>query len=356
MKLTPKQAAKIAEDCEQTAKVAQLVYFNEHQLTIFRKKYGRGFIYLENEKKISDKRVIQRIKNLVIPPAWQEVWISPIEDSHLQAIGRDAKGRKQYRYHPRWNQIRNSTKFFRMISFGEALPQLRRQIDSDLKIRKMTKEKCLALILRLMEETHIRIGSDQYAKTNKTYGLSTMRTRHLVEENGQLYFQFVGKKGKKHNIPVEDRKLRRLVIQCEEIPGWELFQYWDENGNHQAIDSGMVNDYIQRITQASFTAKDFRTWAASKIFLETLENLEEPASQTQREKNIVEACKVAAMELGNTRTVCKNYYIHPALIQAYENGRFKQFRNVPSRFSDELQPSEKFLLNIIENYSFEISE
>lgn len=356
MKLTSKQAARIADDTVKTAAAAQLVYTTEDQLSIIRKPHGRGFVYFESDIKITDESSLARFKSLVIPPAWIDVRISSNLDSHLQVTGRDSKGRKQYRYHPRWNQVRNSTKFFRMIAFGEALPALRKQIERDITRKKMDRKKVLALVVSLMEETHIRIGSDEYARKNKTYGLSTMRSRHLIDDDGEMRFRFVGKKGKKHNVLLKDKKLRKLVMQCEEIPGWELFQFWDEDGNHQSIDSGMINDYIQEITSNSFTAKDFRTWAASKIFLETIVAFDEPETQKDRAQNIVEACNRAASELGNTRTVCKNYYIHPAVVQAYEKGQLEKYRNPESKFSDELEPSEKFLLNIIENYSFNIPE
>lgn len=356
MKLTPKQAKRIADDYEQTAKVAELVYTTEEELTIVRKRHGRGFMYFENEQKITDKTSLNYFKSLVIPPAWSNVRISSNPESHLQALGRDSKGRKQYRYHPRWNQIRNSTKFFRMNSFGRLLPKIRTQVEKDLNRKKLDQKKVLALIIRLMEETHIRIGSGEYARKNKTYGLSTMRNRYLKERNGELFFEFVGKKGKQHQISIDDRELKKLIIQCEEIPGWELFQYLDDENNHNSIDSGMVNEYIQKITKGSFTAKDFRTWAASKIFLETIMDFEKAETKNDRQKNVIKACDITASELGNTRTVCKNYYIHPAIVQAYENDEIGRYTASGKNNSLKLESSEKILLNIIENYCFEIDD
>lgn len=356
MKLSPKQVEKIIDDNEKAAAIAQLVYYEDEQLTIERKRRGRGFSYYHNTKNVKDKSSLARIKKLVIPPAWKNVRISDNPNSHLQATGIDSKGRKQYLYHPRWNQIKNSTKFFRMSAFGEALAKIRDQVVRDLRRRKMDKQKCIALVIRLMEETHIRIGNNQYARANKTYGLSTMRKRHLTEEDGTLYFEFTGKKGKQHKVPIEDKKLSKLVMQCEEIPGWELFKYTDEDGHHR-IDSGMVNDYLHEITKNSFTAKDFRTWAASKIFLETILEIEPPQNETALNKIIQESCNIAAAALGNTRTVCRKYYIHPAVIEAYEKNTLPSIKNLSkSKLPESLEDSEKLLLNIIENYTFKIDE
>lgn len=357
MKLNPKQAKKIFDNPTKTAEVADLIYTSEDKLSIVRKKYGRGFIYLENDEKIKDKERIARFKSLVIPPAWTKVRISAIENSHLQVIGKDDKNRTQYLYHPLWNKIRNSTKFFRMTAFGEVLPKIRKQVDKDLSQKTMTKEKCLALVIRLMEETHIRIGSEQYAKRNKTYGLSTMRDRHIHFEDGNFTFDFTGKKGEKHHISLEDKQLQRLVMQCKEIPGWELFQYYDELGNHHDIDSGMVNEYIQEITGGDFSSKDFRTWAASKIFLETAISMDPAETKDHLKKQIIKACDTAAEELGNTRSVCRKYYVHPGIIDSFENGKLYELAEKyegKTSPSDELEVSEKVMMEIISKYSFEI--
>lgn len=356
MKLHPRQAKKIVGDPEKTASAVDLIYIAEDQLTIHRKRHGRGFMYFEEGKKIKNAQAIKRFKALVIPPAWEEVRICPLAHGHLQVIGKDSKGRTQYRYHPHWNKIRNSTKFFRMIAFGEALSAIRKQVQKDLRKRKMTKRKCLALVIRLMEETHIRIGSNYYASKNKSYGLSTMRDKHVKHSGNSIKFEFTGKKGVKHSVEVEDKRLQRLVIQCEEIPGWELFQYYDEDGEHHTIDSGMVNAYIQEISGDAFTAKDFRTWAASKVFLEAIIEMEDPETKTGREKNVVEACNISAQELGNTRTVCRNYYIHPALINKYLSGTLLSYLEAEKSSSNikELDEIEQVMLHIIEDYSFEI--
>ena len=331
---------KVLEDPTQAAELANLVYITEKKLTIQRHRHGRGFYYTENGKKIKSKSDIKRFKSLVIPPAWNEVYITPLKNGHLQVVGRDEKNRKQYRYHPHWSQIRNKTKFFKMAEFGKTLP-------------KMDKQKCLAVVLHLMEETHIRIGNSYYAKENKSYGLSTMRTKHLDVFENKLLFEFIGKKGKEHRIPIRDKRIQKLVLQCEEIPGWELFQYYDENGEHHSIDSGMVNNYIHDITGDIFSAKDFRTWAASKIAFETLHNLGIEEEEKQNKKNILTAFDAAAEGLGNTRAVCKQYYVHPILIDKYEDSSIASYfkkldsiKNTPKFLST----TETVLLDLLNEY------
>lgn len=356
MKLKPKQVKKILGRPEKAAEVMDLIYTTEDQLSIRRQKHGRGFMYFKDDVKITDPLRLQRIKDLVIPPAWEEVRIAPDPNAHLQVIGKDSKGRKQYRYHPHWNKIRNSTKFYRMLAFGEVLSDIRAQVQKDLKEPEMSRSKVLALVIRLMEETHIRIGSDYYARKNKSYGLTTMRDKHVKSISDGIKFEFSGKKGVRHSIELHDKKLRKLVMQCEEIPGWELFQYYDEDGNHHQIDSGMVNAYLREITNADFTAKDFRTWAASKIFLQNLIDFDSPETKKQLEQNIVQACKLAAKALGNSPTVCRNYYIHPGLIEKYESE--DSLTDLPvksaSAQTKNLDATEKLMLSLIENYVFEL--
>lgn len=356
MKLKPKQVKKIVGRPEKAAEIVDLVYTTEDQLTIRRKKHGRGFMYFEKDVKIKDPKRLQRFKDLVIPPAWEEVRIAPDLNAHLQVIGKDSKGRTQYRYHPHWNKIRNSTKFYRMLAFGEVLSKIRAQVQKDLKQTQLNRSKVLALVISLMEETHIRIGNNYYAQKNKSYGLTTMRDKHVKQTEEGIKFEFLGKKGVEHSVELHDKKLRKLVLQCEEIPGWELFQYYDENGEHHQIDSGMVNTYIQEITGADFTAKDFRTWAASKIFLQNLIDFEQPDTPKQRNQNIVQACKNAAKELGNSPTVCRKYYIHPGLIEKYEaDESFAdiKLKNLPAGIKN-LDQTEKIMLSLIEHYVFDL--
>ena len=359
MILKATEVKKILTDPIKTAEVANLIYVTEEHLTIERHKRGKGYFYLLNGEKIACKDEISRFKSLVIPPAWANVRITPLKNGHLQVVGYDVKERKQYRYHPSWNQIRNKTKFFKMEAFGKMLPKIREQVERDLKLPGMGKRKCLALILALMEETHIRIGNECYAKSNKTYGLSTLRNRHLQVDDKSIVFNFIGKKGKKHNVKLENKRLKRLVLQSKEIPGWELFQYYEKDGTHHSIDSGMVNDYIREISGDIFSAKDFRTWSASKIFLETLSTLEEPANKTELNKQIIEAYDAAASGLGNTRTVCKKYYVHPALPIQYEDGSLRNtFKKIHENngLIDYLTSSERVLLNILSKYKIELED
>lgn len=346
----------ILKNSAKTAEAIDLVYVNETKLTIKRHRHGRGFFYTQNKLKIKDKKEIKRFKGLVIPPAWNNVIISPLKNSHLQVIGRDSKRRKQYRYHPHWSQIRNKTKFLKMAAFGNVLPEIRKQVELDLKIPRMSKRKCLALVVKLMEETHIRIGNEYYAQKNKSYGLSTLRTKHLEIHNTDFKFHFIGKKGKEHAIKIRNKRLQRLVLQCKDIPGWELFQYYDEEGNHHSIDSGMVNDYIHEISGDLFSAKDFRTWAASKIFFEALSTLDVPETKSEINSNINYAFDQAAKGLGNTRNVCKKYYVHPALIEKYESGAlYPIFEKLDNMETNEtlLSNSEKILLDILSKYKIE---
>ncbi|MCT8341228.1 DNA topoisomerase IB [Flavobacteriaceae bacterium TK19130] len=357
MVISPADIKKLIEDPKEAAELADLVYITENKLTIQRHRHGRGFYYTENGEKIQSKKAIKRFKGLVIPPAWEDVRITPLENGHLQVVGRDDKERKQYRYHPHWSKLRNQTKFLKMAAFGNALPKMRKQIGKDLKLPRMGKRKCLALVLRLMEETHIRIGNDYYAKRNKSYGLSTLRSRHVEVHENKILFEFTGKKGKKHRIPVKDAKLQELIMQCEDIPGWELFQYYDEDGTHHSIDSGMVNDYIHELSGDLFSAKDFRTWAASKIYFETLYDLGIADTKKDCKKNILKAYDAAAEGLGNTRAVCKSYYVHPVLTDHYEDKTILPYFEELDNMKDGkfFSASEKVLLDILENFEIELA-
>ncbi len=349
------QIKKILESPAEAAKLANLIYVTQNKLTIKRHKHGRGFYYTKGGVKIMDKKSLQRFKNLVIPPAWKNVKITHLDNGHLQVVGEDEKNRKQYRYHPSWSEIKNKTKFFKMIAFGNVLPEMRTQIEKDLSLQKMTKRKCLALVLKMMEETHIRIGNEYYAKKNKTYGLSTLRTKHLDVLKNKIKFEFVGKKGKNHTVEVKDKKLRKLVMQCEEIPGWELFQYYDEDGNHHSIDSGMVNDYIHEISGDLFSAKDFRTWAASKLFFEYLYKVGLPRTEKEMKSNILKGYDTAAEGLGNTRSVCRDYYVHPILPEKYEDGSIEFYLKKLNHDRDintkpHFSPTETVLLQMLSQY------
>lgn len=327
-----------------------LIYIYEADLPIMRKKHGKGFMYLIDKKRIENKEELNRIMKLVIPPMWKDVKISPFENSHLQAIGIDAKGRKQYLYHTRWNTLRNSTKFYKMFSFGKKLPLIRKQLEIDLNKKGWPKEKVVALIIRLMEETHIRIGNSQYEKQNKSYGLTTLRKRHINIYKDRLSIEYIGKKGIAHKVSLRNKKLVRLVNRCEELPGWTLFKYINEHGETKTIKSSHVNDYLQQICGTDFTAKDFRTWSASVSFFNALMVLEKATSEKDIKNNIISAFDVAANTLGNTRNVCKKYYVHPLITEHYENGNlYKTFDKIMknTKVDAYLSCSEKEILKLI---------
>lgn len=358
MTISPEEVDTLINDPLQTAELTNLVYVSENHLSIERKKIGRGFCYFKKNEKITDKNTLKRIKELVIPPAWKNVRISRLKNGHLQVVGRDEKGRKQYMYHPQWNKIRNQTKFFKMAAFGKALPKIRKQVDKDLDEPELTRRKVLALVIRLMEETHIRIGNSYYAKENKTYGLSTFRTRHVKNYKNNVKFEFIGKKGKEHSVTVKNKKLIKLINQCEEIPGWELFKFFDENGQKQVLESGMVNEYIQEISGDLFSAKDFRTWSATKIFFETLKDLGYTEDEKDNKRNLLEALDATAAGLGNTRAVCRSYYVHPRVMESYETGEivpyFKKVKKNEKKNYAALSETEKVILKMIEDYEIEV--
>jgi len=354
MTISPEEINSLISDPSEAVAFAKLTYVSEKHLSIKRKKMGRGFSYLYKGERLKDEKTIARIKALVIPPAWQEVRITHLKKGHLQVVGRDEKNRKQYIYHPTWSKLRNETKFFKMTAFGENLPKIRKQVDKDLDLPEMTQKKVLALILRLMEETHIRIGNLYYARKNKTYGLSTFRSRHLKTYKNRIKFEFIGKKGIEHSVTVKNKKLIKLINQCEEIPGWELFKFYDEEGKKQTIDSGMINDYIHELSGDLFSAKDFRTWSATKIFFETLRELGHTEEEKQNKKNLLKAFDASAEGLGNTRAVCRSYYVHPKVIDSYETGEivpyFDEVKEEQKQNYISLSETEKVILKMIKDY------
>ena len=316
---------EIITDPLESAKAAGLRYVTDAKPGIQRKRSGKGFRYLDaSGAPVRDKETLARIRSLVIPPAWQRVWICPTSNGHLQATGRDAKGRKQSRYHPRWREVRDETKYERMMLFGRALPAIREHVDHDLALPAMPRSKILATIVRLMETTFIRIGNEEYARGNQSYGLTTMRNKHVAVSGSTVHFEFNGKSGVRHTIDLNDRRLARIVKQCRDLPGYELFQYVDENGERHSIGSADVNDYLREIAGDYFTAKDFRTWAGTVLATAMLREFEPFESETQAKKNVVEAIKAVAKRLGNTPSVCRKCYVHPAVIDSYLGGRMMQ--------------------------------
>jgi len=323
----PKRKLKsILANPEKTAEAVNLVYVNDtDNKGITRKKSGKSFKYYLQNKQITDKATLARIKSLVIPPAWENVWICVLENGHLQATGTDIRKRKQYKYHPYWNSLRNHTKFYHMLQFGEALPQMRLHIEKDMAQNTLTQTKVLATVVSLMERTNIRVGNNFYEKLYGSFGLTTLKDRHVNIDKTQMHFTFKGKKGVYHKIDLKSRRLARIVQQCKDIPGKELFQYYDEKGKHHAIDSGMVNNYIKEISGAGFTAKDFRTWAGTVNAFLAFKEIGEAETDTQTKKNIVTVLDKVAERLGNTRTVCKKYYVHPLILSLYENHSIQQY-------------------------------
>ena len=308
-------------DPVESARVAGLRYVSDAMPGIRRKRAGKYFSYVGVDgKPIHDPEELRRIKSLAIPPAWTDVWICPVPDGHIQATARDAKGRKQYRYHPRWREVRDETKFSRMIAFGQALSALRERVDQDLKLPGLPREKVLATVVRLLETTLIRVGNAEYARDNRSYGLTTMRDKHVDITGTTVHFAFKGKSGKKHTIDIKDRRLANIVKRCKDLPGYELFQYIDDQGQKQDVDSADVNAYLREITGQDFTAKDFRTWAATVLASLALQELDPSDSDTGVKKNIVRAVENVAESLGNTPAICRKCYIHPAVIDAYLEG------------------------------------
>jgi DNA topoisomerase I len=305
-----------------SAREAHLRYVSDDQPGIRRKRAGKGFSYIGPDgAPIRDEETLRRIKSLAVPPAWRDVWICARPDGQLQATGRDAKGRKQYRYHPRWRAARDETKYAHMIAFGRALPRIRERVEQDLRLPGLPREKVLATVVRLLETTLIRVGNEEYAQTNRSFGLTTMRDRHVHIDGPKLRFEFRGKSGVRHSLDLRDRRLARIVGRCRDLPGYELFQYIDEAGQHQTIDSADVNDYLRAISGEDFTAKDFRTWAGTVLAALALREFESFDSQTQAKKNVVSAIHNVAERLGNTPAVCRKCYIHPAIIDAYLEGQ-----------------------------------
>ncbi len=305
----------------EAAKAAGLRYVSDATPGIQRKRAGKHFSYLGlNGKPIHDEEQLKRIRSLGIPPAWTNVWICPNPRGHIQATGRDAKGRKQYRYHPKWREIRDETKYDRMMAFGKALPLIRERVEHDLRLHGLPREKVLATVVRLLDTTSIRIGNEEYARENGSFGLTTMRDNHVDVEGTMVEFHFRGKSGKEHTIDVKDRQLARIIKRCQALPGHELFQYYDEHEQLHTIESDNVNTYLQQITGQEFTAKDFRTWSGTVTATCALQDLGEYETQTQAKKNVVRAIEAASKHLGNTPTICRKSYIHPEIIDAYLNG------------------------------------
>ena len=308
-------------DPKDAAQSVGLRYVSDARPGIRRRKSGKGFLYTRVDgSRLSEPDVLRRIKALAVPPAWTDVWICPFAEGHIQATGRDAKGRKQYRYHARFREVRESTKYERVIGFADALPSIRKKVEEHMALRGLPREKVLATVVHLLETTLIRVGNDDYAKENNSYGLTTLKNRHVAVEGNEVHFRFTGKSGKQWSLRVKDRRIAKIIRACQELPGQELLQYVDEEGHCQDVTSTDVNDYLKEITGTDITAKDFRTWAGTVLAAMALNELESFDSAAQAKRNLRSAIEKVSARLGNTPTICRKCYVHPEVLNSYMDG------------------------------------
>lgn len=357
---------KQSEDCEcepivslvhdpvEAAKMAGLRYVSDKKPGIRRERAGEQFTYTGVDgKPVEDEETLKRIRSLAIPPAWTEVWICPNPRGHIQATGRDAKGRKQYRYHPKWRKVRDETKYDKMLIFGMALPAIRKKVAEDLQLPGLPREKVLATIVDLLDITAIRVGNEEYARENQSYGLTTLRNKHVKISGSNIRLHFRGKSGKEHTYVVQDKRLARIVKRLQDLPGHELFEYLGEHDEVRNVESADVNEYLREITKEDFTAKDFRTWWGTVVAIEALKEVGEAETQTQAKKNITEAIKEAAEHLGNTPAICRKCYVHPQVLEAYLNRTLlttlkEQEARGPHKELANLHPEEVALMEFLE--------
>jgi DNA topoisomerase-1 len=331
-----------------SARAARLHYSTDTKPGIRRVKNGKSFRFIRPNGKPVARKDLARIRALVIPPAWTDVWISPDPLGHLQATGRDARRRKQYRYHERWREVRDETKYGRLLEFGRALPAIRRRIEADLRRNGLQRRKVLATIVKLLEKTLIRVGNEEYARDNQSFGLTTMRDGHVKVNGSKVAFVFRGKSGIRHEFEFSDRKLARIVKKCRDLPGQELFQYRDENGKVVDIGSGDVNQYLKEITGEDFTSKDFRTWCGTVQALELLLECEAAESESKAKKVISRCIDEVARQLGNTKAVCRKSYVHPAVIDAYLDGSIARRAGRGVRAVGKLTQAEAAVLGLLQ--------
>jgi DNA topoisomerase-1 len=354
LSLPHKEIVRLDRNYREVARTVRLLYVSDAVPGIRRLKKGTGFSYVTAEGKRLAGDDVTRVKKLVIPPAWTKVWICSSANGHIQATGYDLRGRKQYRYHTLWNAARNETKFHRLFEFGKSLPALRLRLEEDLGKKDLCQEKVVAAVIALMERTYIRIGNEDYEKLYGSHGITTLKDKHVTIKGSTMRFSFKGKKGVVQDMTLSNRRLARVVKQCRDIPGKELFQYYDAEGTRRSIDSGVVNDYIKDATQTDYTAKDFRTWAGSLNLLRALKAAGEAATEAARKRNILAALDEVSRKLGNTRTVCRNYYVHPKLIELYEQDALNKHLNELDAIElpdgqTELTGDEKLLMKILKS-------
>jgi DNA topoisomerase-1 len=341
-------AALLSVEPQASAEVAGLVYVTDTEPGITRRRRGTGFSYHDPDGTLIDGAERDRIEALAIPPAWDDVWICPLPNGHLQATGRDEAGRKQYRYHDRWAEVRNRVKFNRLVPFGEALPTIRSRVEHDLGRRQLDRDKVLALAVRLLDETLIRIGNPEYVDANSSYGLTTLRDKHVAFDGAEVRFSFVGKSGKEHDVALRDRRLARLVKACRDIPGYTLFQYRTDAGK-DAIDSGDVNGWLRETTGEPFSAKDFRTWGGTVLAAKALRARGDAEDEQAADEHCLDVVKEVAEGLGNTVAVCRKYYVHPDIVAAYCAGdlveamKRRNAGNTPAG----LEPAEAAVLSVL---------
>ncbi len=341
-------------DPRDAAESAGLRYVSDEQPGIRRRKAGKGFTYVKpGGSKVDDEATLKRIKTLAVPPAWTDVWICPHANGHIQATGRDAKGRKQYRYHARFREVRDGTKYEHMMAFAQALPAIRAKLKEHMALRGLPREKVLATVVHLLESTLIRVGNDDYVKQNKSYGLTTLRNKHVKVDGSELRFEFKGKSGKTWNLQVKDRRIAKIVRACQELPGQDLFQYIDEDGVQRDVTSADVNAYLKEITGKDITAKDFRTWAGTVLAALALKEFETFDTQAKAKKNVRAAIERVASKLGNTPTICRKCYIHPEIMSSYVEGSLllEVKKEVESELREDLaglKPEEAAVLSLLE--------
>ena len=351
----PKIEQATVPDPETSAREAGLVYVHHDKPGISRKKKGKTFHYFDvGGKRITDAETVERINKLAIPPGYHDVWICPNAKGHIQAVGTDDRGRTQYRYHPRWREVRDEAKYGRMIAFGKALPKLRARIDKDLKLDGLPREKVIATVVKLLETTLIRVGNEEYAKTNNSFGLTTIRNDHVDVHGKHIHFEFRGKSGVDHAIDLDDERLAAVVKQCHDLPEQELFEYVDAaDGSRHHVGSHDVNAYLHEVTGEHFTAKDFRTWAGTTLAAMALQEFEVFDTEAQRKKNVLAAIEKVSKRLGNTRSVCRKCYVHPAVVDLYMEGTLveslkQRLEGQLKRKLHSLKPEEAAVMALLE--------
>lgn len=356
IRLTKSKLQALMHDPARSAETADLVYVRDSDPGIARVRKGKGFSYLLDGKRLADKATLARIRALVIPPAWENVWICRLANGHLQATGTDVRNRKQYKYHPRWSALRSHTKFHHLYTFGRALPAIRAQLETDISLPGLPLRKVLAAVVLTLQDTSIRIGGSMYEKLYGSIGVTTLKDRHVQINGSRVLFSFRGKKGVYQQVSLQDRRLAKIIRQCRDIPGKELFQYYDENGERRPVDSGMVNDYIREIAGGNFTAKDFRTWMGTIHALRAFRELGSCDTDTEAKRRVVAALDTVAKALGNTRMVCRKYYVHPAIIELYHSRELDNYLQQLERLlcgdpHTDREAEEQMLMRILEAQS-----